>query len=305
MQKYKSLIIDGNNFLFRAYYGKGRTPRMVNEVNVAPGCAFLHQLKELVTRHESENIYMAWDQKTTLTPDNYRSKLVDYKGQRVESEEKIALKAYINHLQPFMDALGVVTVRPHDLEADDVIAFFAFKEQDSALIVSSDKDLMQLVTPKVHVYQPLTGLVVTPENFEEAASVPQQHFVLFKAIMGDKSDNIPGIPKYGPVHSKRLAGEIMEGRNNNIKLPLPPEHAMIIERNIRIMNLKYARKTCPEEYQRYEDQFRNSEAVFDAEVLKDLFRVFGMHDCLSSFGTWNRLFNRRNDNYDLLSMISM
>jgi DNA polymerase-1 len=309
--QYGKLIIDGNNFLFRAFFTK-RPEKIIEGVNATAIHQFLHMFRTMVTRFEPKEIYLTWDKKLNPTKLNFRKELVPYKEQRTETEHTEKMFATIPIIQEFLDNLGVVTIYPVNMEADDVIRFCAINDTKSTIIVSSDNDLFQLVTEEVHQYIPTKNIILTLENFEEVVSVKPEQYLGYKAILGDKSDNISGLCGHGPVKSKILTERLTQiiVQNNctvqeAVASVLNPEDATIICRNLRVMDLGYTETEQPEEYGFYREQVKASNTSFDTAKLKELFYRFEMHQFLREFGNWNKLFNPDYDNSDLLSQIVM
>jgi 5'-3' exonuclease len=309
--QYDKLIIDGNNFLFRAFFTK-RPEKIIEGVNATAIHQFLHMFRTMVSRFEPKEVYLTWDKKLNPTKSNFRKELVPYKEHRIENEHAERMFATIPIIQEFMDNLGVITVYPVNMEADDVIRFCAINDTKSTIIVSSDNDLFQLVTEEVHQYIPTKNIILTLENFEEVVSVKPEQYLGYKAILGDKSDNISGLSGHGPVKSKALAekiSQIIECNNCTIQeaivSDLNLEDATVVCRNLRVMDLGYTEFEQPEEYEFYKEQVKCSDNSFNSDKVKELFSRFGMHQFLREFGNWNKLFNPDYDNSDLLSMIVM
>lgn len=305
--QYDKLIIDGNNFLFRAFFTK-RPNKYINGINATPIHQFLNMIKSVVGKFRPKEIYLTWDKKLNSTKPNFRKTLVPYKEQRIESDAMRELFETIPYIQEFMDALGVKTIYPVNMEADDVIRFLSIGYLKSTIIVSSDNDLLQLITKDVHLYLPTKDVIVTLDNFEEIVTVKPELFILYKAILGDKSDNIEGISGYGPVKSKILAQEIYDDHEIGNEDPLdkyPQEIFAKIDLNKRVMDLRQTETEQPEEYGFYCDQAENIHTKFDSDKLRELFENLEMIQFLKNFGEWNRLFNPDYDNSDLLLQICM
>ena len=304
-QHYDKLIIDGNNFLFRAFFVK-RPDKYIESVNVTPIHQFLSMLKSLTNRFKPSEIVLTWDKKLNPTKKNFRKELVPYKEQRVETEKTNELFSTISYIQEFVNALGIKTIYPVNMEADDVIRYLSLSSSENILIVSSDRDLLQLVKSNVSVYLPNKDFIVDENNFETIANVKKPLFLLYKSIMGDVSDNILGLEKFGPVRAKALAEKIYnEDINNFLKEGLNEEQIQIISRNLSVMDLARTETVFPEEYSLYKEQDLNYAGKFEPDELKNLFKKYGFTNFLNSFGEWNSLFNKNSMNFDLLSCISM
>lgn len=300
---YDKIIIDGNNLLYRAFFTK-RPSRIVNDLNVSTIEQFLYMLKSVSTRFKPKEIILTWDKKLNPVKKNFRKELLAYKEQRVENDKTVELLNNINHIQKFIDCLGIKTIYPYNTEADDVIRFLC-KKFSSCLVISNDKDLLQLVDEQSHVYLPNKDVVVTNENFEQNAGIKKELFVLFKSIMGDVSDNVDGLQKYGPVRAKNLAEKIQCDLNfSNTELTV--EQIEIIQRNLKVVDLSYLEKQYPEEYQHFEQQLQNTQnCKYDHENLKNLFKEYDLLKFFNNSNEWAMIFNTNKNENDLLSFISL
>lgn len=304
-QHYDKLIIDGNNFLFRAFFVK-RPDKFVNEINVTPIHQFLSMLKSVTNRFKPNEIVLTWDKKLNPTKRNFRKDIVAYKEQRVESERTNELFNTISYIQKFVDALGIKTIYPVNMEADDVIRYLSINRDESILIVSSDRDLLQLVNESVSVYLPNKDLIVDNNNFETVANVKKHLFILYKSILGDVSDNIIGLEKFGPVRAKALAEKIYcENSDSFCTENLSEQQIEVINRNLSVVDLSRTESVYPDEYSFYKNQEEEYTGSFNSDALKELFKQHGFVPFLTSFGEWNTLFNKNSLTSDLLSCISM
>lgn len=309
MSYFDNIIIDGNNLLFRAFYVK-RPPQVINGVNTTPVHQFLTMLKHIVEKFQKPGklceLTITWDKKLNPTKKNFRKELVQYKENRQDSEKLQELLSAIEHIQKFTDALGFKTILPVNMEADDVIRYLTMKENVKSIIVSNDKDLLQLVSDNVSVYLPNKKIVINVDNFSENVGVEPKYFLLYKSIMGDVSDNITGLYNYGPVRAKILAEKVYRSEEPGFDTTdLSEQYIEIISRNLKVVDLAFTEKIYPDEYEFYKVQEKNSHKNFDKDELKNLFKEYKFVKFLSSFGEWNRLFNKNYDPNDLLSCISM
>lgn len=298
---YNKIIIDGNNFLYRAYYIQ-RPPVIVDGFNTTPLNQFFYMLKSVKEFYGSENMYITWDKRLNSGGENFRKSLSAYKEHRLETEDTHNIWALCDTIQDIIPHFGIATILPYNLEADDVIGFLAEKE-GSSLIVSSDKDMFQLVNERTHILHRKN--VVTVDNFEEIVGVPLDHFILYKSIMGDVSDNVEGLEKYGPVRSKKLAADILKTGitvEQLIENPQTPIHIISQEQKQKIVNnlqisyLPYARK-FKDEFESYETQWNNRHNVeFNKDEVRAFFEKYKFHAFIREFGKWNTLFHKSNQN---------
>lgn len=301
---YDRIIIDGNNLLYRAFYVK-RPIKNVNGLNVSTIEQFLYMIKSACIKYKPKEIYITWDKKLNPAKKNFRKDLIAYKEQRQENDKTIELLSNIEHIQKFIDYLGIKTIYPYSTEADDVIRFLCKKYKNN-LIISNDKDLLQLIDKDTNIYLANKDCIVTPENFEENAGINIESYILYKSIMGDVSDNINGLSKYGPVRAKILAKKI--NQNNSLdfsKSDLDETQIETIKRNLKIIDLSYVEKFFPEEYDNYETQDSEINVSFCSEKLKELFKQYNFSKFLNNFSEWNMIFNTNKDVNDLLCNICL
>lgn len=303
---YDRIIIDGNNFLFRAFF-INRPERFVRGINVSPIHQFLSMLKSTVSTFRAKDIILTWDKKLNSTRRNFRRDLVPYKEHRVETEQTTNLFSTITHIEKFTNALGIKTIYPKDMEADDVICYLSKNSDKKTIIISSDHDLLQLVSENVHLYIPSKDQIVNLANFQEFGNVKTpKNFILYKSILGDKSDNISGLDRYGKVKAKKLTENIAEdGKPDFSKTSLSTEQIEIINRNLTVMDLAVTPSIYPDEYISYKEQEEDFNLVFNEEELKNLFKQYEFTPFLNNFGEWNKWFNQNKDENDILSFISL
>jgi len=306
METYKKMIIDGNNLLFRAFFSK--TPQRFHSqknIDTAPIKQVLMMLKSLTKTYKPDQVYMTWDKRLDSDGHNFRKDYISYKEHRVENDDVKRLLGSIEHIQKFIDALGIKTIYPLSTEADDVIRFLSIQDDEPVIIISSDKDLLQLVSDNVSVFLPSKKIIVNKKNFERTVGVELHKYVLYKSILGDVSDNVLGLFRYGPVKSKSLVDLIYDaGTIDFSKAKLTKEQIEIIERNIIITDLTKTEEYAPKEYISYKEQLLTS-SEYDPDALKSLFKEYNFPTLLNCMGEWSTLFSKNNQEIDLLSCISM
>jgi 5'-3' exonuclease len=311
--KYDKLIIDGNNFLYRAFYVP-RPPQIVDGVDIATIQQVLYMIKTLKESYGGDDVYITWDKRLNYGGPNFRKDVQTYKEQRVETEETQKIWQICDILQEITPYFGIKTVLPYNLEADDVVGFLAQLE-GTGLIISSDKDLFQLINDRINVQH--RKLIIDPQNFEQIVGIGQKYYVLYKAIVGDVSDNIKGFERYGPVKANSLAKKLVDEYNVSVDAVLNDtadltclsvEHQTILKHNLQMTYLPYAHKFV-DEFQSYETQLNEQKqsCFFDAEKVKDVFKKYQCETFLRQFGRWNMLFNQQTpvDQENILDFISM
>ena len=188
------ILVDGSYCLYRAWHAM---PALSNQQGEQTGAIFgvIRTLRELQKNHDPRYFAMVFD-----TPGkNFRHQIYpDYKGNRPPMP--VELQAQLDPLYELLQALGVPLLRIPEVEADDVIATLAMQAADndmSVLICTSDKDLAQLVSTQIHLYNPVRNVTLDSAGVQQKYGVSPQQIVDWLSLMGDSSDNIPGIPKVG------------------------------------------------------------------------------------------------------------
>lgn len=227
----KILLIDGHSMLNRGYYG---VPLLTNSKGVHTNAVlgFLNIMFKVISEEAPDYIAVAFDEHApTFRHEMYEA----YKGTRHAMPEE--LKEQIPLIREVLQAMNILTVSRPGLEADDIIGTIsrrAMREDREAVILSGDRDLLQLVTAdSVKVRLPHTSKGVTTVDVLYAADVKEKYGVTpegiieLKALMGDSSDNIPGVPKIGEKTGVSLVQQY--GNIENLK-----EHiGEITKRSIR------------------------------------------------------------------------
>ncbi|MFO1130257.1 MAG: 5'-3' exonuclease H3TH domain-containing protein [Rickettsiales bacterium] len=210
----KLILIDAYGFIFRAYYV---FPKLYNSQNVSLGAiyGFASMLIRLILEMQSNKIIVVFDSGGK----NFRHEIyTEYKANRIDID--IDLKNQLAIAKTIPDALGIPYISINGFEADDIIASFTKKYIDhQIIIVSSDKDLMQLINENIIMYDPLKKQYITKKEVFEKFQVEPNKLRDYLAIVGDKSDNIPGIKGAGPKAAINLLNEFstLENALINIK----------------------------------------------------------------------------------------
>ena len=196
----KVILVDGNNLLFRSYYATAYTGNIMKNSKGVPTNAiygFINMINKIITEEKPEYIMIAFDKGKTFRHDKYKA----YKDGRSETPDE--LKQQFPIAKQICEAMGIHYFEIDNYEADDIIGTFAKKANEDpdfiATIVSSDKDLLQLITDKVDVkLLKQTGFIRMDRNlFKETYGVEPIGMIDLKALMGDASDNIPGVKGIG------------------------------------------------------------------------------------------------------------
>ena len=196
----KVILVDGNNLLFRSYYATAYTGNTMKNSKGFPTNAiygFINMINKIISEEKPEYIMIAFDKGKTFRHDKDES----YKGGRSETPEELKMQFPV--AKQICEAMGIHYFEIDNYEADDIIGTFSKKVNENpdftATIISSDKDLLQLITDEVDVkLLKQTGFIrMDRKLFKETYQVEPIGMIDLKALMGDASDNIPGVKGIG------------------------------------------------------------------------------------------------------------
>lgn len=203
----KLMVLDGNSIVNRAFYGI----RMLNAPDGTPTNAvygFLAILQRLLEEETPDGLCVAFDLKA---PTFRHKQYAGYKAQRKPMPEELALQMPL--LKAVLDAMGIRRVELEGYEADDLLGTMCRIGEaagDDCVIVTGDKDSFQLITPRTSVLHVKSRMGqtetirYTPARFQEEYGFPPIRMIDLKALMGDPSDNIPGVPGIGEKTAMEL-----------------------------------------------------------------------------------------------------
>jgi DNA polymerase-1 len=205
----KVLLIDGLNLFFRNF----AMMNMVNPDGIHIGGlgGFFRSLGAMIRQTQPTSVYIVFDGAGSTV--NRKNLISDYKGTRnlqritnweafesLEEEHDSKIDQIVRIIQ-YLKLLPVKTTILDKVEADDIISVLSTrlveKYNSTVFIVSSDKDFVQLVTDKIILYRPMEKEYYTPKVVEEKFGVLTENFILYKTLLGDSSDNIPGVKGLG------------------------------------------------------------------------------------------------------------
>ena len=206
----KILLIDGHSILNRAFYG---LPDLTNSEGLHTGAVygFLNILFKVLGEEKPEYLAVAFDRSE---PTFRHAKYPEYKGTRKPMPQE--LKEQIPLLKEMLEKMGIATVSLAGFEADDILGTLAKKGEEKGMdviILSGDRDLLQLATKKTMIRLPRTAKGQTviedykEDQVQERYLVTPAQIIELKALMGDAADNIPGIPGVGEKTATRLLAE--------------------------------------------------------------------------------------------------
>ena len=250
------ILVDGSSYLFRAFHA---LPPLTNSKGQPTGAVYgvINMLRKLQAEYQPEYMAVVFDAKgKTFRHDMYK----EYKAHRPPMPDD--LRVQIEPLHELVKALGYPLISVEGVEADDVIgtlAAEATKQKMDTLISTGDKDLAQLVNPHVTLINTMNNQIMDEGGVVEKFDVPAESIIDYLTLVGDSSDNIPGVPKVGPKtaakwlkeyktldnlleHAEEIKGKIGENLRNSVEqIPISRELATIrcdLELDEKVKQLK-------------------------------------------------------------------
>ncbi|MCG9526419.1 DNA polymerase I [Providencia rettgeri] len=188
------ILVDGSSYLYRAYHA---FPPLTNSAGEPTGAMYgvLNMLRSLIMQYKPSHVAVVFDAKGKT----FRDELFEsYKSHRPPMPDD--LRAQIAPLHEMVEAMGLPLLVVSGVEADDVIgtlACEASRKGTPVLISTGDKDMAQLVEPNITLINTMNNTILGPDEVKEKYGVPPELIIDFLALMGDSSDNIPGVPGVG------------------------------------------------------------------------------------------------------------
>ncbi|HDT6546720.1 TPA: DNA polymerase I [Kluyvera ascorbata] len=195
------ILVDGSSYLYRAYHA---FPPLTNRAGEPTGAMYgvLNMLRSLILQYQPTHAAVVFDAKGKT----FRDELFeDYKSHRPPMPDD--LRAQIEPLHAMVKAMGLPLLAVSGVEADDVIGTLAREAEKTGrpvLISTGDKDMAQLVTPGITLINTMTNTILGPDEVVTKYGVPPELIIDFLALMGDSSDNIPGVPGVGEKTAQAL-----------------------------------------------------------------------------------------------------
>lgn len=206
----KIVLVDGNNLLFRSYYATAYTGNIMRNKEGFPTngvYGFVNMINKIISEEKPEYMMVAFDIGKTFRHEKYER----YKDGRRETPDD--LKVQFPVAKKILTAMGIKYLECAGYEADDIIGTISmWCEKDpeyEALIVSSDKDLLQLISDEtvVKLLKTKDYIWMDKKTFNDTYGFDPIHMIDLKALMGDSSDNIPGVKGIGEKGAIKLVSE--------------------------------------------------------------------------------------------------
>ena len=312
----KVMIIDGLNMFLRSYI---IIPSMDPRGNPNGGTwGFLKSLQKICKKFNPDEIVVCWDgvggsEKKRTINKNYKQgrKPLRFNRRMIELsvEKQEENKAFQQiRLMDYLNDMPVIQTMIDYVEADDVIAYVAQHERYKEwgkVIVSSDKDFLQLVEGNCSLYRPIQDTVLEQKNILEEYGIHPRNFALARALVGDKSDNLPGVGSIGLATVKKRFPFLSEERSYSLKEIIDysanvdtnlkayqnvVENSDVLEKNYKMMQL-YSPFLSPKAKKLTRDAVQDPEITFNkTEITKMMIQDgFGEYNWNSLFQIFNRI----------------
>ncbi|HEY9150061.1 MAG TPA: DNA polymerase I [Gammaproteobacteria bacterium] len=198
------VLVDGSSYLYRAFHA---LPPLTNSRGEPTGAVYgvANMLRKLIDDYTPEQIAVVFDAKGKTFRDEL---FAEYKAHRPPMPEE--LSAQIDPLHALVRAMGLPLLQVPGVEADDVIGTLARQasgEGRHTLISTGDKDMAQLVDEQVTLINTMSNTLLDPPGVVAKFGVPPECIIDYLALVGDTSDNIPGVPKVGPKTAAKWLNE--------------------------------------------------------------------------------------------------
>ena len=304
-EKNKIVLIDGHSILNRAFYG---IPALTNSQGLHTNAVygFLNIMFKVLDEEKAEYLAVAFD----LKAPTFRHKMYkEYKGTRKPMPQE--LHEQVPVMKEMLQSMGVPVMELEGFEADDILGTVANQMQQEGMqvsIISGDRDLLQLATDQIQIRIPKTKAGGTEiENYfardvQERYQVTPKQFIDVKALMGDASDNIPGVPGIGEKTATKLIvkyGSLKDAYEHVEEItPAKPREALKNHYDLAQMSWKLAKIDIHAPYVLDKDKAR-IENLYTKEA-RDLCRKLEFKNLLGRFETEEKE-NTENVRYQIIS----
>lgn len=206
----RAILVDGNNLLFRSYYATAYNGNLMKNSKGFPTNAifgFINMINKIILEEKPEYMLVAFDKGKNFRHEKYK----EYKDGRIKTPDDLLIQ--FPYAKKVLENMGIKYLEVDNYEADDIIGTYArLADEDKnydATIVSSDKDLLQLISDDVNVklLKQKDYILMNEETFKEYYGVEPIKMIDLKALMGDASDNIPGVKGIGEKTAINLIKE--------------------------------------------------------------------------------------------------
>ncbi len=285
----KLVLLDGHSILFRAFFGIPLTMTAPDGLHTNAIFGFLNIMSKVIDEEKPDYLAAAFD----LPSPTFRHELYkEYKGNRGPAPDEF--REQVPVMKGLLDDMGIPVLTAEGWEADDILGTIAGQAEKNGIdvaLISGDRDLLQIASEKTRIVIPKTrGGQTTYENYspkdvEEAFGVTPEGFIELKALMGDSSDNVPGLPGVGEKTAQKILqtfGSIENARAHTEEIK--PKKAMEAMRDhyddlMLSLELVTIRRDAPVEFDEQSFRYEN---IYNAKAYDTLKRL-GMKSFLGRF----------------------
>lgn len=274
----KTLIIDGNNLIHRTWWTAKNQAKRSEGINTSNLHIYftLNAIFSYVNKYKPTSTIVVWDEKLEYQVNARKVEFEGYKDNRSRDSSPYDNNAAIKLMLSY---LGLPSIFPRELEADDIVAYICKTRPGVKIIASVDRDFLQLVSDEVILFDPIRKVEFTREAFEEMTGYAHKDWLVAKCLQGDSSDNVPGVKGFGKVTIKKyLNGDIT----------LTEEQQKLYRKNLSLFSLDKV-LDHPDELTYYENQLVvNVEPLWSSFLAECQARDFSR--ILNNEQTWYSLF---------------
>jgi DNA polymerase-1 len=238
----KLFLVDGNSYLYRAFYA---TPYLSNSKGIPTNAtfAFISMLKKLLKEEKPDSLVVVFDSKVP----SFREEISkEYKAQRPPMPDNLSIQ--IPYVKKIVKAMGIPILEKERFEADDIIGTIVHKLKNEPIniyIITSDKDMMQCVGERTIIFDTMKNMLIGEKEVIERFGIKPHLIVDYLALCGDTSDNIPGVPGIGEKTARELVStmgtiEMIYENLDKIKKPAVKEK-LIKNKDFAFMSKELAR----------------------------------------------------------------
>ena len=226
----KTLIIDGNNLVHRTFWTAKNQVKKYNEGDLDKIAGLhiyftLNAIFSYVRKYKPTQTICVWDYKPDYKPNVRKDQLDGYKGNRSKDSSPHEQNETITRL---LSQIGIKSIFPREREADDIVAYICKTFEGKKVIASVDKDFLQLVNSDTIMFDPIRKREYSHDTFVDDTGYTMEEWLPAKCLLGDKSDNVPGIPRFGKAKVRKWLDK---------ELQLTEEQEEIYEKNMTVFNL--------------------------------------------------------------------
>jgi len=292
------LILDSNNLCMRAFHTQ--QANLMSKRGEVTGViyGYLQTVKGLLEKFpETTKVVATWD----FGHSKWRKALYpQYKGNRnygdspLEKAKFQRFKEQCNFLHEFISNLGIHSLRFKDYEADDIMYAICKMEPGNKIVVSTDKDMYQLINDEVSIYSPYKGKVIGKSDFYTEMGVSLRAYIGYRCLVGDPSDNIPGVAGIGEKTAKNLMEQyghidnmfqdkdVLMKSKRTAKI-FDANNLTILGRNNKLMDFKYVN------FEEIKDEMvetLSKELGINTKVIRETFIQKEFVSILANFISW-------------------